>query len=255
MKVSLYAAGVLLAGLIFTGCATSGGRVAAIRSASAWELQQRNWETDAEITLAKAKLSARLDAAVRSSHLAPDIATQTEAVMDARLAAYKRLQGQKDDLDTQFSHTFQQNAKSANTISYVKTGIGVSGVASGVAAAALVVASPANAVWVSVFAGYAGAVSGINNIFDNNGISREQIAGLETTVAQQYLTVSAGISLATLFDYASDETVSQTDWLTELQKDEANIQKLQGLALVLGIPVGPAQPTDTGTGTPPPAKQ
>jgi hypothetical protein len=148
------------------------------------------------------------------------------------------LQKQKDELDAKFSVCFDENQHRADKIGAWKTGIGIGGVAAGVTAAALTAASPANAVWVIVFSGCAGSVAGMNGVFDNNGFSREQIAALETTVAQEYAKVSAAIDLEVLLSIAVDQNTTSEKWQTELSKRESALIQLQALALTLRIPTG-----------------
>jgi len=227
--------GLSLACLVTVGCTT--GRVAAINAAAAPIAADLNSSVQDAVNNAKTGYAAKAGAAV-GMHVA--VASQPD--VDGRLKAYEKLQTEKNDLDAKFSVAFDSKQHGAETIGRWKTGIGISGIAAGIGAAALVAASPANAVWVTICSGYAGGVAGMNSVFDNNGYSREQIAALETTVAQQYAKVSADIRLVTLFILASDPTTTSDNWLKELEKQEAAMTQLQALAMTLNIPTGPIQP-------------
>ncbi|MCW5556096.1 MAG: hypothetical protein KIS67_28565 [Verrucomicrobiae bacterium] len=186
------------------------------------------------MAVAKSRINSGVGIAANSTAEARKLATR-------RLEAYERLQKEKSALDTKFSVAFDDNQAQAAKIGRWKTGIGISGIASGIAASALIVASPANAVWVSVLSGYAGGVAGMNSVFDNNGYSREQIAALETTVVQEYAAVSAEINLEVLFALANDVATTSEKWLEELGKQNRAMTRLRALALTLKIPTGSSQ--------------
>jgi hypothetical protein len=231
--ISLFALQVIL--ILSTGCSTVGSRVRAINAAAA------PVAADLNASVITAVSAARTAALGRIGALAAGAAVATANDINQRLDAYEKLQTEKNDLDAKFSVVFDENQHRSLRIANTKTAIGITGIAAGIGAAALIVASPANAVWVSIFSGYAGGVAGMNSVFDSNGYSREQIAALETTVAQQYASASADIRLVTLYTLASSPTTTGDQWLKELETQEAAMTKLRALAMTLNIPTGPIQ--------------
>ena len=191
---------------------------------------------------------ARSEALFQISNLTGDQNASLEKLIESRLAIYRDLKDQKIGLDERFKITFDDNKERAEKIGQWKTGIGVGGLASGIAGTVLLAASPANAVWVAAFSGVAGGVAGINSVLDNNGYSREQIAALEATVARQYAVVSAKIKLSSLLSLAVEPSTTPVEWQTELQLQEGAIGELRALAFVLNIPTVPTTAPGDGDG-------
>lgn len=179
-----------------------------------------------------------LDAELKAAKAVAGIAAAS-SVTYPRLETYARLQKEKNDLDAKISSIVAVNEEFAKDVGALRTSIGVAGVAAGITATALIAASPANAVWVAAFAGFAGGVAGMNTVFDNNGYSREQVAGLETAVIQRYAAASKALRLGVLFEIANDPTSTPAAWIKELETQEQALAELRALALTLKVPLGP----------------
>lgn len=84
-------------------------------------------------------------------------------------------------------------------------GIKRAGLLAGVAGAALVVASPANAVWVAALSGFSGAANGFTASSAQEGFSKSVIASYIKPVIEEVGTAVSGFSLTKARQYMWDD--------------------------------------------------
>lgn len=170
---------------------------------------------------------------------APGGLSITEAeILKARLDSLSELKKQKAEIDARFQLISQQNLGKADRIGYFRTGLGWSGLFTGVGAAALTVASPANAVWIAVLSGYAGGIAGMNTILENNGLSRTQIAQLAASAVREFNEVNIKINFGelTICAVTSSEGCTNSDWERRFAEQQALVSRLQGILYGLNVP-------------------
>jgi hypothetical protein len=226
-----------------TGCASSlEKRAVAIKAVAAHTITERKAAVDQVIASSKTAFAADQKLALEARlgrALAPADQPALQKLIDAsnrRLQVWGELKLQKDTMDTYFDTAFGENQKRAERIGAWKTGIGVSGITAGIGATVLLAASPQNAVLAGALSGFAGGVAGMNSVFDNNGYSREQIAALETTVAQQYAVQSKQLKIVSLLLLALDPATTDAKFQEEVDRVESALRELRSLSLTLRIP-------------------
>jgi hypothetical protein len=170
----------------------------------------------------------------------PGVFTVAEAeILKARLDSLAELKKQKAEIDARFQMLSQINLGKAEKLGLLGTGLGWSGLFAGVGAAALTVASPANAVWIAVLSGYAGGIAGMNTILENNGLSRQQLAQLAASAVREFNEVNIQINFGELTICAVTMTPSCDSgvWERKFAEQQALVSRLQGLLYGLDIPL------------------
>ena len=179
-------------------------------------------------------------AAQKSSIVAvPGVFSLTDVeILKARLDSLSDLKKQKAQIDARFQLVSEQNAGKANRIGYYRTALGWSGVFTGIAAAALTVASPANAVWIAVLSGYSGGIAGMNTVLDNNGLSRTQVAQLAASAVKEFNEVSTSINFGelTVCAVSTGNGCSNADWEKKFAEQQLLVMRLQGILFALNVP-------------------
>ena len=170
----------------------------------------------------------------------PGILTVADAeILKARLDSLADLKKQKAEIDARFLMLSQINLGKAEKIGLLGTGLGWSGLFAGVGAAALTVASPANAVWIAVLSGYAGGIAGMNTILENNGLSRSQLAQLASSAVREFNEVNIQINFGELTICAVTMTPGCDPgvWERKYAEQQALVSRLQGILYSLNVPL------------------
>ncbi len=120
--------------------------------------------------------------------------------------------------------------KEADLFSATHLTVGGVGVAAGIAAAALVVASPANAVWVSALSGTAAGAAGYQTSLATQGLSREAVAEAYKAYSETF-TNSTGTYADDMAKLNACLKCPDDQWFARRGTVEADIIRLQALAL------------------------
>lgn len=118
-----------------------------------------------------------------------------------------------DVVQQRMQHDF--DVASAN--SRRKVTVGLVGIGTSIAAAALTTASPANAVWVAGLSGISGGVVAYQTSLESQGYSREAVAAIQNNAHQQ---IAKRMST---FDAAYEQLKTYTDALLEAETDPENL--------------------------------
>lgn len=119
--------------------------------------------------------------------------------------------------------------KEADVFSATNLGIGGTGIAAGVAASALVVASPANAVWVAALSGAAASAAGYQTSLATQGLSRQAVAEAYELYNTSFINAT-NVYAEDMSSLTACLSCNDTAWFTSRGKVEADIIKLQALA-------------------------
>ena len=119
-----------------------------------------------------------------------------------------------------------------------KEGIAVkrAGLLSGIAAAALVAASPANVVWVAGFSGFAGAANGYAAAAGAEGFSKAAVAAFLKPVVEEFNGLAKEFTTAEALVYLWKDS-DQDKFLAAVAKQRVIINKISALRIKLLQPI------------------
>ena len=164
-------------------------------------------------------------------------AFEKEAVEKERNDYLARLKKSFEQVMYAAQSTLDGLARKADRYSKVDLGIGLSGVVSGVAAAILVVASPANAATVAGLTAWGAGATGYQTSLASAGFSREIIAKVHQDLYVKITTQVAAYNDAYL---KLDVTVDDSVWEENARKAEAALAQIISLAML--VPMGEVPP-------------
>jgi hypothetical protein len=237
LRRALFAMTILICSGLFIGCVGPRQQRPSLATAS------QNLRAKATSIVNETKNLQRqgYKAAKRGGGVAP----ADQQKIDSRAARYQELALAKAEAETSMGLIFKENSAKAERINTTRRWLGLSGIAAGVGAAALTVASPANAVWIAAFSGFAGSIAGLNLVMDNNGFSVALISQLENAAIEEASQIYNELSLSALASMVSDPTITEAAFIAEATKQEKLINRLKLLLLKLNVPAVKAPETPT----------
>jgi PKD domain len=174
---------------------------------------------------------------------APTIPTVQTSLYDARQQEILTLQSDCDQNQKDFEKQADKVTGQANFFGISQVGISWAGLGSGIAATALTVASPANAVWTTIMAGFAGGSAGFAAAAAQQGFSKAAIAQSMAPILQMDAYAYTNFSTAKLIDLAIGNADIAT-WTQEYATQSHYVSLIRMAALQLKSPyIPPAPPT------------
>jgi hypothetical protein len=163
--------------------------------------------------------------------------------LDAKLAELQKVQDAFDKEMQTFEADLKTLTKNANLWGYEGVIIKRAGLLSGIGAAALTAASPANAVWIAGLSGFAGAANGYASASGAEGFSKSAVAAYLKPIVKQVNEVALEFSLAEarLYLWNPDD---KTKFIEAMGKQQRVVGRLQAARIQLLQPVTSVEPDE-----------
>jgi hypothetical protein len=172
-----------------------------------------------------------------------DPSQRTAAIhqLETKVALVEDLQNDFDTERALIEDKLNELTGNANAWGYEGIGIKRAGLLSGIAAAALVAASPANMVWVAGFSGFAGAANGYAAASGAEGFSKAAVAAFLKPVVQKVNTIAESFTTEEAQLYLWKDSDNEK-FQTAVSKQRLIINRLTSARMELLQPVTAVEP-------------
>ena len=170
------------------------------------------------------------------------------STLTKRLTAEQRTEArdkQLDDLSAEYTKALPEAQGRLNTLkgqadrrSGATLGTSLAGIASGITAGVLLVASPANAVWAAAFTGFGTGVLSFQAQMFNEGYSRQTIARIYEDTMNKMAAANEQYETNRHFLVQGKDTLSTDDWNRYLALASGAIIKMHAATIFVPLPIG-----------------
>lgn len=191
-----------------------------------------------------------------SDRLAPQLIAMRQAI-DATSASPVEKQAQKNEIDDKvamlqkleldfdtetrlFEKELRKLTRTGNLWGYEGVVIKRAGLLAGIGAAALIAASPANAVWIAGLSGFAGAANGYASASGAEGFSKAAVAAYMKPIVERANRAITDFSLVEAQSLLWDRS-KLNQFAIAVTKQRTNVNRLRAARLELLQPVTPVE--------------
>ncbi|MBI3877301.1 MAG: hypothetical protein HY300_15315 [Verrucomicrobia bacterium] len=155
--------------------------------------------------------------------MSDDQKNHAKALLNERKTAVEDMEKQMVLNHDAYVKELEQVVGRANKYGGEKVWLGRAGLASGIAAGALIVANPANAVWVAALTGFAGGVAGFSAVSESEGYSKVLLIRNASEINAKVANAYTNFTTATLWEMALTNERDQVKWETEWSKQHQRV--------------------------------
>lgn len=162
-------------------------------------------------------------------------------IYQTRLEQITRMRVDAETIYQTFLARMKELGEKGNDLGRGEFWLGMGGLTAGIAAAALTVASPANAVWIAALSGFAGGVAGMKTLAKDSGFTKAQIVAMQQTAYDDFVQTYADLNFGQLYTLL-DANAQNDAWNREVGAVQGKVNTLKAKYIKLFIPtVGTAK--------------